>query len=79
MKNVVLKKKSMRNVRRRNFKSGDVWYDPLIQEFYLILKKYKTELRIKWLHKDLTQTVKSEHCSEDSFIRTISSLERELL
>jgi hypothetical protein len=78
-RNVVSKKKTTKSGKKRSFKSGDIWYDPIIQEFYLITKKYKTELQIKWLHKDLTQQVSFQECLEDTFVRTISSLEKELL
>lgn len=76
---MVSKKKSTKSGKKRSFKTGDVWYDPLLEEFYLITKKHKQELQIKWLHKDLTQSVSFQECSHDRFIRTISSLEKELL
>lgn len=76
---MVSKKKSTKSGKKKNFKIGDIWYDPLLEEFYLITKKYKTELYIKWLHKDLEQLVSFEECSHDSFVRKISTLERELL
>ncbi len=76
---MVSKKKSTKSGKKKSFKAGDIWYDPLLEEFYLITKKYKQELQIKWLHKDLTQSVSFQECEHDTFTRTISSLEKELL
>lgn len=76
---MVSKKKSTKSGKRKSFKTGDVWYDPILGECYLIIKKHRSSLYIKWLHKDLTQLVSFEECSQDSFTRTISSLEKELL
>lgn len=76
---MVSKKKITKNGKRKSFKGGDIWYDPNLAESYLIIRKCKNGLRIKWLHKELTQSVSLEECSEDRFVRTISSLEKELL
>lgn len=78
-RNVVSKKKTTKNGKRKSFKTGDIWFDPDLGECYLILKKSRTSLHIKWLHKDLIQLVSFEECSRDTFTRTISSLEKELL
>lgn len=76
---MVSKKKTTKSGKKKSFKTGDIWYDPLLAESYLIIRKYKNGLRIKWLHKELTQLVSLEECSKDRFVRTISSLEKELL
>lgn len=76
---MVSKKKTTKNGKRKSFKTGEVWFDPQLGESYLILRKSKTSLYIKWLHKDLTQLVSFDECSRDTFTRTISSLEKELL
>lgn len=76
---MVSKKKTTKSGKKKSFKTGDIWYDPLLEEYYLIIRKHRTSLHIKWLHKDLTQLVTFDECSHDSFVKKISSLEKELL
>lgn len=83
-----LRKKIMKNGNKTSgtHKFGEVWYDPLLAEFYVVVSKRKINktIYIQWIGPDWSYStprieVTLNCCDDDRFIRLMSSLERELL
>jgi hypothetical protein len=64
------------------FKVGQIWRDDDMDEsanLFLVVGVFETGLYIKWLHTDLVHYHSYVTCAYDTYIRDISSLEKELL
>lgn len=60
-------------------KKWSIWYEPYIDECYVVLKVYGNKITIQWLSDGLEYTGLKSDCSEDQFIRMLTPLEKELL
>ena len=70
----------MKSGKMNKAKAGELWYDPILNDIYLVLKVYRKtkKYKIVWI-EDLTETfVHFEDCEMDSFVRKLSKLEAEL-
>lgn len=58
-----------------------VWYDPVVEDTYIILHVDNENelLNILWQHYGLVLHVQKTQCEEDTYVKTLSRLERELL
>jgi hypothetical protein len=64
------------------FKVGQIWRDSQLYEevsLYLVIGVYESGLDATWLHSNRTFFHNFAVCSYDTYIRDISSLEKELL
>ena len=70
----------MKNGEKKNFEVGDIWFDDSTGAHYVILDYKDSIITIKWLDLEANDMqVYEGYCSEDEFIRKLSSLEKELL
>jgi len=84
---VELRKKIMKDGKKSNDvspKFGEVWYDPMLGESYVVISKRmrNSVIFIRWMSTvwdgdDIEVHIAS--CEQDRFVRKLSSLEKELL
>jgi hypothetical protein len=60
-------------------KKWTVWYDPFVEDYYVVLKTYKNRVILQWLRDGLIFRGFKSDCLEDRFIRVLTPLEKELL
>jgi len=57
-----------------------VWYDPILEDYYVVLRVYKYKIKILWLYSDKEPyIIDIRGCYGDVFVQMMSPLERELL
>jgi len=71
----------MSKVKKPVVKKWTVWYDPILASYYVVVGVYKNSVKILWLdcYSDFPSVVSLTSCEDDSFVRILSPLERELL
>lgn len=60
-------------------KKYTMWFDPFCQDFYIVLKKYGSDVTIAYINDNAPIKVRIYDLVEDKFIKKLSSLEIELL
>lgn len=70
----------MAKKQKAALKRWAIWYDPILEDYYLVLRVYKTKVTIFWLYSDKEPcTIDIRGCFGDKFVQMMSPLERELL
>lgn len=64
---------------RNLFRKNTIWFDPLINQFYKIIKVRKNVIYLKFYDSDDIISIDIEDCYRDIFIKKMSSLEKELM
>lgn len=70
----------MAKKQKAALKRWTVWYDPNLEDYYVVLRVYRSRITILWLYTDKKPcTIDIIGCFGDKFIKILSPLERELL
>lgn len=60
-------------------KRWSVWYEPYVEDYYVVLKIYGKKVTIQWLSDNKKYSGYKYECYDDVFIRMLTPLEKELL
>lgn len=64
---------------RNLLKKHTVWYDPFVEDYYIVIRRFFPYVYIKFIFDDAIIKVRIIECRDDEFVRKLSSLEIELL
>jgi hypothetical protein len=64
--------------KKKSFQVGDVWFDPRVEDYYLITAIDKKCIYGVFLDTEITFSQLKKYCDEDEYVRKITKLELEL-
>lgn len=60
-------------------KKWSIWYEPYVEEYYIVIKVYGKKVTIKWLLDGTEYTGYKHDCFDDEYVRMATPLEKELI